>query len=60
MNYQDYYKTLGLNKNASQDEIRDAFRKLARQHHPDANQGDKSAEYKFKLINEAYQVLSDP
>ncbi|HNB53847.1 MAG TPA: DnaJ C-terminal domain-containing protein, partial [Anaerolineales bacterium] len=60
MNYQDYYKTLGVSKNASQDEIRDAFRKLARQYHPDANQGDKSSEEKFKQINEAYQVLSDP
>ncbi|GAB4580595.1 MAG: DnaJ C-terminal domain-containing protein [Anaerolineales bacterium] len=60
MNYQDYYKTLGLNKNATQDEIRDAFRKLARQYHPDANPGDKGAEEKFKQINEAYQVLSDP
>lgn len=60
MNVQDYYKTLGLTKNATQDEIRDAFRKLARQHHPDANLGDKSAEEKFKQINEAYQVLSDP
>jgi len=60
MNVQDYYKTLGLNKNAKQDEIRDAFRKLARQYHPDANQGDKTAEEKFKEINEAYQVLSDP
>lgn len=60
MNYQDYYKTLGVNKNATQDEIRDAFRKLARQHHPDANQGDKASEEKFKQINEAYQVLSDP
>jgi curved DNA-binding protein len=60
MNYQDYYQTLGVNKNASQDEIRDAFRKLARQYHPDVNQGDKSSEEKFKQINEAYQVLSDP
>ncbi|MCB9133963.1 MAG: DnaJ domain-containing protein [Anaerolineales bacterium] len=59
MNYQDYYQTLGVNKNASQDEIRDAFRKLARQYHPDANQGDKASEEKFKQINEAYQVLSD-
>ncbi|NUM44289.1 MAG: DnaJ domain-containing protein [Anaerolineales bacterium] len=60
MNYQDYYQTLGVSKNASQDEIRDAFRKLARQYHPDANQGDKTLEEKFKQINEAYQVLSDP
>lgn len=60
MNYQDYYQTLGVNKNASQEEIRGAFRKLARQYHPDANPEDKSAEEKFKQINEAYQVLSDP
>ena len=59
MEYKDYYKTLDLNKNASEDEIRDAFRKLARQYHPDANKGDKGAEEKFKKINEAYQVLSD-
>lgn len=60
MEYKDYYKSLGLGRNASQEEIRDAFRKLARQHHPDANQGDPGAEEKFKEINEAYQVLSDP
>ena len=60
MEYKDYYKSLGVNRNASQDEIRDAFRKLARRYHPDANKGDSSAEEKFKTINEAYQVLSDP
>jgi molecular chaperone DnaJ len=57
---QDYYSTLGLNKDASQDEIKRAFRKLARKHHPDLNPGDKSAEKKFKDINEAYEVLGDP
>ncbi len=60
MEYKDYYKSLGVNRNASQDEIRDAFRKLARQYHPDTNKGDNTAEEKFKSINEAYQVLSDP
>lgn len=60
MDYKDYYKTLGVSRNAGQDEIRDAFRKLARQYHPDANKGDSAAEEKFKGINEAYQVLSDP
>jgi curved DNA-binding protein len=59
MQYQDYYDSLGVQKSASQDEIRDAFRKLARQYHPDTNQGDQAAEDKFKAINEAYQVLSD-
>lgn len=60
MEYKDYYKSLGIGRNASQDEIRSAFRKLARRFHPDANEGDKRAEEKFKEINEAYQVLSDP
>ncbi len=60
MEYRDYYNSLGVNRNASQDEIRDKFRQLARQYHPDANQGDKQAEEKFKEITEAYQVLSDP
>jgi curved DNA-binding protein len=59
MEYKDYYKTLGVKKNASADEIKKAFRKLARKHHPDVNQGDKVAEEKFKDINEAYEVLSD-
>jgi curved DNA-binding protein len=59
MEYKDYYKTLGVKKNASADEIKKAFRKLARKHHPDVNQGDKAAEEKFKDINEAYEVLSD-
>jgi len=60
MDYKDYYKTLGLARNASADEVRSAYRKLALQYHPDHNPGDKKAEEKFKEVNEAYQVLSDP
>jgi len=56
----DYYKALGVDKKATQDEIKKAFRKLAVKYHPDRNPGDKSAEDKFKEINEAYAVLSDP
>jgi molecular chaperone DnaJ len=56
----DYYSILGIDKSATQDEIRSAFRKLAIKYHPDKNQGDKAAEEKFKEINEAYQILSDP
>jgi len=56
----DYYAALGVKKSASADEIRKAFRKLARKHHPDVNPGDKSAEEKFKTISEANDVLSDP
>ncbi|MBO9367889.1 MAG: J domain-containing protein [Chloroflexi bacterium] len=60
MEYKDYYKILGVDRNASAEEIRRAYRKLAKQYHPDRNPGDKQAEEKFKEINEAYQVLSDP
>src|SRR4029434_547254 len=56
----DYYGLLGLKKSASADDIRKAFRKLARTYHPDVNRGDKSAEEKFKAISEANDVLSDP
>src|SRR5215469_14335718 len=55
----DYYGTLGIKKTATQDEIRKAFRKLARKYHPDVNPGDKKAEEKFKEISEANDVLSD-
>ena len=60
MEYKDYYKVLGVDRNATEDEIKSKYRKLALEHHPDRNTGDKSAEEKFKEINEAYQVLSDP
>jgi molecular chaperone DnaJ len=57
---EDYYKILGVKRGATQDEIRKAYRRLARKHHPDVNPGDKSAEDKFKQLSEAYDVLSDP
>lgn len=59
MEYKDYYKVLGVERKASTDDIRKAYRKLAMQYHPDKNPGDKKSEEKFKEINEAYQVLSD-
>src|SRR6201995_1332750 len=55
----DYYKTLGVGKHASDGEIKKAYRKLARQYHPDRNPGDKNAEERFKEISQAYDVLSD-
>ena len=60
MEFKDYYATLGVGKTATEKEIKQAFRKLARKHHPDVNPGDKAAEAKFKEINEAYEVLGDP
>jgi curved DNA-binding protein len=60
MDYKDYYKILGVDKKASQDEIKKAYRKLAVKYHPDKNKDNKAAEDKFKLINEANNVLSDP
>jgi curved DNA-binding protein CbpA len=56
----DYYKTLGVSRTASADEIRKSYRRLARKHHPDLNPGDKAAEEHFKRVQEAYDVLSDP
>ena len=59
MEYKDYYSILGVDRKAGQDEIKKAFRKLARKYHPDVNQGDKASVEKFKEINEAHEVLSD-
>ena len=60
MEYKDYYAVLGLPRTASQAEIKKAYRKLAREHHPDAKPGDSAAERRFKDVNEAHAVLSDP
>ena len=60
MKYKDYYATLGVSKDASQEEIKKAYRRLAKQYHPDANRGDERSEEKFKDIGEAYELLSDP
>ncbi len=60
MDYKDYYKILGVTKTATADEIRKTYRKLAVKYHPDKNPNNKGAEDKFKEINEANEVLSDP
>src|ERR1700712_3513969 len=60
MAFIDYYETLGITKNASADDIKKAYRKLARKHHPDLNPNDKEAHKKFQQINEANEVLSNP
>src|SRR2546422_2013452 len=60
MDFKDYYATLGVPKTASDKELKQAFRKLARKYHPDVNPNDKTSESKFKEVNEAYEVLGDP
>src|ERR1700692_3349053 len=59
MEFKDYYSTLGVTKSSTEKEIKQAYRKLARKHHPDVNPGDNAAEARFKEINEAYEVLGD-
>ena len=59
MDYKDYYKVLGVSKNASQDEIKKAYRKLAVKYHPDKNEGNSTAEAKFKELTEAYEVIGN-
>jgi len=60
MDFRDYYATLGVPKTATGKEIKQAYRRLARKHHPDVNPGDRSAETRFKEVNEAYEVLGTP
>src|ERR671914_849089 len=60
MEFKDYYATLGVTKTATDKELKQAYRKLARKFHPDVNPNDKAAEARFKEINEAYEVLGDP
>ena len=60
MEYKDYYQILGVERKATDADIKKAYRNLAKKYHPDKNPGDKSAEAKFKEINEAYEVLKDP
>ena len=60
MDYKDYYKILEIDKKATPEEIKKAYRTLAKKYHPDRNQNDKKAEEQFKLVNEANEVLSDP
>ena len=60
MEFKDYYATLGVGRNATPDEVKAAFRKLARKHHPDFNPRDPAAEEHFKTVNEAYEVLGNP
>ena len=60
MSKEDYYTLLNVDKSASESDIKKAYRKLAMKYHPDRNPGDKGAEDKFKLVSEAYEILSDP